>query len=1052
MRVAERPRVSEIARNATRPPLRRGLIGAALLWLLATCVEAAAPVLPTDAGALADAGDSVVHYGFEAAEDQDLDLFPDDWLRRKGADFPAYIPVEISSRQARSGRRSLRIQALGGQAAVYSPPLRISARHSFVFRAAIRTEHLTHDAAMTSLSFLNARRERLQRLVSKPVSGHHSDWKEVTLGPVSPPDGCSFVVIGCHLASGAQRDVEGEVWFDDLRLSRMPRLSVEGDVLKHIVLANRELRVSGRATGLSARTQSKMAFRVNDETGAAVFQQEVALSPQPLEQPAGPDSRQASIDRRADRHVDPRAQPLLASHRAYLESVLNRRPATDRSPLSDAERQDAALAVKSIVDSQVPPVPGKAVDSARGASVQTQGKPPLRELKRGRWFTASDAVSAGSEPTPSKSPLADLTAPIESPAPRLYEPPDSLNPTDPARGDPVNEGAVGDEATADVQLPQLKPGYYEISIRLVHGERDIALERSAFAVIEPTADVKQSDEFGWSIPSPMPGESLNGFADIIENSGISWVKYPLWRIGRYRLDSHQSDTAGLFDRLGRSRIGVVGILDEPPEEVRGFLPAHWSGVAELFSLPSSTWAPSLHPVIARFAASIMDWQLGGDADLSFVGRPDLNSSMQTMKGELTRLGRTGGFGLPWSWNADFRGSSSIRPSFISRSIPGDVDPDDARDMLRSHQADGASRWVTIPAEQFDRLNNTERAARLARLVVAMKQANVDRIFFGDPVRPHSGLATETGAPQPLWLPWRTLASTLRGAASIGSIVLPNNSQNAVFTRGGKATIVLWSEEPTTETLYLGDGAQVMDLWGRKTALPVDETSGEQSIPVGPVPVLVVGCSESIAKWRIAVKWERGLVASEYGGHHDAIIGQNGFPQGVSGVVEATLPRGWEGEPTTWELQAGANESFKLPTFLRLPPDASLGQERSTLVFKIVADRPYTFRAYCPYVVGLADLSLEVKDRKLPDGRLEIEQVLTNRTQPVEVLNFRCTLFVPGERRQKLIIARLGEGQDRKLYYVSDAEARRGQEFWIRLEQEGGRRLVNYRWKVTAEAE
>jgi hypothetical protein len=67
-------------------------------------------------------------------------------------------------------------------------------------------------------------------------------------------------------------------------------------------------------------------------------------------------------------------------------------------------------------------------------------------------------------------------------------------------------------------------------------------------------------------------------------------------------------------------------------------------------------------------------------------------------------------------------------------------------------------------------------------------------------------------------------------------------------------------------------------------------------------------------------------------------------------------------------------------------------------------------------VGLGDVTLEVVvDRKLPDGRVEIEQVVTNRTDPVEVLDFRCSLFVPDARRQRVQITKLGQGQDRKFY-------------------------------------
>ena len=54
------------------------------------------------------------------------------------------------------------------------------------------------------------------------------------------------------------------------------------------------------------------------------------------------------------------------------------------------------------------------------------------------------------------------------------------------------------------------------------------------------------------------------------------------------------------------------------------------------------------------------------------------------------------------------------------------------------------------------------------------------------------------------------------------------------------------------------------------------------------------------------------------------------------------------------------------------------------------------------------------------------------------------------RRQRLQITKLGQGQDRKFYYLPNAEARRGQSLRLRLEQDGGRRVLNYVWKIGEE--
>lgn len=103
----------------------------------------------------------------------------------------------------------------------------------------------------------------------------------------------------------------------------------------------------------------------------------------------------------------------------------------------------------------------------------------------------------------------------------------------------------------------------------------------------------------------------------------------------------------------------------------------------------------------------------------------------------------------------------------------------------------------------------------------------------------------------------------------------------------------------------------------------------------------------------------------------------------------------------------------------------LGSQMTILEFDIVSDRPRRFRVYHPYQVGTDDVTIKVIETELPDGGLEIEQVVTNRTSPPEALDFRCTLFVPGERRQKLLVTKLGQGEDRKFYRLPNAAKLRG---------------------------
>ena len=358
-----------------------------------------------------------------------------------------------------------------------------------------------------------------------------------------------------------------------------------------------------------------------------------------------------------------------------------------------------------------------------------------------------------------------------------------------------------------------------------------------------------------------------------------------------------------------------------------------------------------------------------------------------------------------------------------------------------------AQWIVLKPLPESSATVEQRASNLAKRMVEAKIGGADAIFAWDVFDPEFGMLHPDGSPKPLFLPWRTTAVALQGADYLGSFRLAGGSTNHVFARQGQAVLFLWNEKATTESLYLGENVQIEDLWGRRQALRVDPITRRHTLPVGPVPSIVLGCSDAIAQWRLSVRFEKGRVRSEYGGHQDALLLTNTFPQGVNGTISLTLPRDWEVDPRSWTISAARGEAIRLPLVLTLPTDASLGTEQVLIDFDITADRRYRFRVARPYQVGLGDILVEVRDRKLEDGRLEIEQIIINRTDPLEILNFRCHLFIPGHKRQKQFVIKLGRDKDKKYYYVPNADELRGKELRLRAEQIDGRRVLNKRWIV-----
>lgn len=216
-------------------------------------------------------------FSFEREEDLDFDGQPDDWTRRRGQEFRQYVNAEIDYRQASHGSRSLRIDANGSGAVYYSPPIPIDDRHGYVLQADVMTRWLKYDAAVVSFSFLNHRKQRVDRLLMPPVSGTHKNWAHLRLPPFSPSSDVKFVVVGCHLVHSQDMDLNGSAWFDNILIAKLPNLSLVSNFETHFRKSDSDITIHSRATGLDdeyagEKFQYKLHLQVEDVNGRMIDQ------------------------------------------------------------------------------------------------------------------------------------------------------------------------------------------------------------------------------------------------------------------------------------------------------------------------------------------------------------------------------------------------------------------------------------------------------------------------------------------------------------------------------------------------------------------------------------------------------------------------------------------------------------------------------------------------------------------------------------------------------------------------------------------------------------
>jgi hypothetical protein len=591
------------------------------------------------------------------------------------------------------------------------------------------------------------------------------------------------------------------------------------------------------------------------------------------------------------------------------------------------------------------------------------------------------------------------------------------------------------------EIERQPPGHYRVTAELLRDGEVIVSRETSLAKMRLQSQLVADGDFGWSVREPITGFTSKELGDIAAQAGINWLKYPVWKPAADGDNVTIQKTLDIFDEIQQRGVRPVGVFSAPPTEIRAKFNEKWLGVSEVFRLGPQFWSQSLEPVLARYSSVVRNWQLGDDADTSFVGLRNIREVISAVRTEIQQISRGADIGVVWDGPYQEKGLLRETPNFAATNYHGKL----TRSL--SESATQPEMWVHLPPNRQQHLGATERAAGMVKQLIAARTKGFSPIFHSDVLDPIGGLLRPDGSPTELFLPWRSVVLSMRKASALGQFHFPNGSASAMFARDQKVTMLVWNAEPTIESFFVGDRIRTSDLWGRPVSNRYESQTGLNHIEVGPVPIVIEDCSEALVRWQMATRFERGRIRSEYVAQDEAIIGKNPFTQGVSGTVKLILPDGWEAEPRQWTLQLAAGEEFRLPTRITLAPNTNLGPQSMTILFDIVADRPYKFKIQLPYQVGLDDVTLNVEYQALPDGRLEIQQIVKNSTVPPEVLNFRCSLFVPGSRRQKLQVTKLGQGQDSKFYYLPNAQEVVGQELWLRLEQDGGRRVMNYRWQV-----
>lgn len=587
------------------------------------------------------------------------------------------------------------------------------------------------------------------------------------------------------------------------------------------------------------------------------------------------------------------------------------------------------------------------------------------------------------------------------------------------------------------------PGFYRIGAAMPAESGRVHRREITLCVLDPAKSAIEG-EFGWTVDPAAAPVARPGLVELLGQAGVGWVKCPLWASSKTGAASFQQ-TAEFVEALRAQGIEIIGLLDPPPEEVRAKLdPSRPAAAAEVFALPREVWQPSMEFTVARLGSSVRRWQLGSDHDTSFVGFPTLLDTLGRVKAELGRIGRDTELGIAWSWMHEIPTYSAGQMAwqFLTLSAQPPLDGRALRHYLAATRQAQVRRLVLVEPLPRTACALEERLADFAEQVVSAKAGGAEGIFLPAPFDPTRGVMQADGSPGELFLPWRTLALALRGAECLGSLSLSQQSTNWLFARQQQAVLVLWNRRNVQEDVYLGERAEVRDLWGRP--VPAIASAGGLAVPVGPVPVMVFGGPRGLAEWLVRFRLARDRLSSVFAQRQSNQIELYcPFEQGVEGSVELSGPDDWIILPRKTRFRLAPGEKFQQPLEIILPANASCGAHRIRADFDMFAGQKYRFTLWRTVTVGLDEVRLEVSTRLTQDGQLEIQQrVINDREEPISL---RCQLYAPERRRMSVQVVGLGRGEDLRVYRLPEGKELLGKTLWLQAEEVGGSRVLNYRF-------
>ncbi len=574
---------------------------------------------------------------------------------------------------------------------------------------------------------------------------------------------------------------------------------------------------------------------------------------------------------------------------------------------------------------------------------------------------------------------------------------------------------LGEESRLDtVTYTDLPVGLYHARLIVETEDATLVHREARFVRLSPRVSPPAVVGRGFGVTlSTVTREALAGQTQLLDALNGQIIKLPAWRPGAPPdLQAGAHDAVDRYvDAIGDANGETVAIMADDP--FRGTpAPARTAGsegsLLDTLSQDPMEWRPMLAPTWSRYSGLIHYWQLGGDDDRAVMLDDRLQRALPALRREMETL-----IGRPLiAAPASARDTSVPLPTadYTSLHVPADFPADDlAKQVLPHLQPDPRRVWLTIEPLPEDRYPRLLRLADLGRRLAEARFLGVGAVGMRAPWDADADALSAHVSPNEDFIVLRTVADVLGGADPVSHITIDGQARGLLFDRSGRGILFVWDDHAPPEgyehAVVLGDNAERVDLWGRKT--PIASAGNSQRLRIGPEPTFIINVNTWLQEFRREFVLEPPIFEASYESSQQDIVFTNTYHETINGMLRLIGPKDWDIRPNRVPFVLGPGESQRQPISIRFPINAEAGLTPILGEFELDADRRYNLRLPVWFELGLDKIELETYVFRT-GGQLVTRQSIINRSD--QVVSFNGYLVASGQQPINRLFANVRPGR------------------------------------------